>query len=147
MIAAPVPSSAFASKVKNSPWNLAKPVTVCEPAVPASNSCNQQLSTPALYRSYSVAITGALRCSRFFSVPFRVVFHRNRMLALRNLNIGRCVAHKTAVDIDISTRRIGTQRRRSNFQGNPPVTTLSEFFLEALGRRCYVLRCGEVKPK
>src|ERR1700723_199058 len=74
-------------------------------------------------------------------------FHRNCMLALRNLNIGRCVAHKTAVDIDISTRRIGTQRRRSNFQGNPPVTTLSEFFLEALGRRCYVLRCGEVKPK
>src|ERR1700734_2928525 len=42
MIAAQIPSSAFASEGKDSPWNLAKPVTVCEPACPASNSCNQQ---------------------------------------------------------------------------------------------------------
>jgi hypothetical protein len=51
--------------------------------------------------------------ARNLQLPFPVfephLFHRNCSFALRNLNIGNCVAHKTAVDIDISTRRIRTQ--------------------------------------
>src|SRR5580692_10244934 len=56
MIAARIPSSVFASKAKKSPWILAKPVTVCEPAVPASNSCSHQsrehYGAPVSYRCY-----------------------------------------------------------------------------------------------